>query len=221
MTNESRPYRGSDLTEFQIEVARAFFELKESAGFVVSGGAALLAAGLIARPTEDLDLFTHAPADSVTRAKESFTESARLHGWDVSVIRDYPTFCRLVVTGRDEGVLVDLAVDSPPATPPTMTILGPTLAPLELAGRKVLALFGRAEARDFADVFALAQRFGTEALLGEAAEQDTGFDRSIFAEMITTLDRFTDDEIPAPESDLREIRTFFAHWATRIAGDPH
>lgn len=62
MTNESQPYSGPDLTEFQIEVARAFFRLKESAGFVVSGGAALLAAGLIARPTEDLDLFTHAPA---------------------------------------------------------------------------------------------------------------------------------------------------------------
>lgn len=221
MTNESRPYSGADLTEFQIEVARAFFQLKESAGFVVSGGAALLAAGLIARPTEDLDLFTHAPADSVTRAKESFTESAGLHGWDVSVIRDYPTFCRLVVTGRDEEVLVDLAVDSPPATPPTMTILGPTLAPLELAGRKVLALFGRAEARDFADVFALAQRFGTEALLGEAAEQDTGFDRAIFAEMFATLDRFTDDEIPASESDLREIRIFFADWATRMVDDHH
>lgn len=37
-----------------------------------------------------------------------------------------------------------------------MTLLGPTLVPLELAGRKLLALFGRAEARDFADVYVLA-----------------------------------------------------------------
>lgn len=146
-------------------------------------------------------------------------ESAGLHDWDVSVIRDYATFCRLVVTSRHEEVLVDLAVDSPPATPPTMTILGPTLAPLDLAGRKVLALFGRAEARDFADVYTLAQRFGAEALLAQAAEQDPGFDRSVFAEMIATLDRFTDDEIPASGFDLREVRTFFAHWATQITGD--
>ncbi|MGI5220593.1 nucleotidyl transferase AbiEii/AbiGii toxin family protein [Nocardia sp. CA-290969] len=219
MTKGSRPHSATDLTKFQIEVARAFFQLKESVGFVVSGGAALLAAGLITRPTEDLDLFTHAPTDSVLPAKESFLESAGVHGWDVSVIREYPTFCRLVVLGRDEEVLVDLAVDSPPADPPTMTILGPTLAPLELAGRKVLALFGRAEARDFADVYALAERFGAEALLVQATEQDRGFSRSLFAEMIATLDRFTDDEIPAPPSDLRKIRTFFADWATQITGD--
>jgi hypothetical protein len=75
------------------------------------------------------------------------------------VIHDSPTFCRLVVIDRDNEVLVDLAVDSPPHLPPTMTLLGPTLAPLELAGRKLLALFGRAEARDFADVSVLSERF--------------------------------------------------------------
>ena len=38
-------------------------------------------------------------------------------------------------------VVFDVAIGSPPNVPPTMTILGPTLAPLELAGRKLLALF--------------------------------------------------------------------------------
>lgn len=219
MTNKDYPHDGADLTEFQIDVARAFFRLRESTGFVVSGGAALLAVGLIARPTEDLDLFTHAPTDSVASAKGSFLESADSYGWEITVIQDYPTFCRLIVTGRDEEVLVDLAVDSPPATPPTLTTLGPTLAPLELAGRKVLALFGRAEARDFADVYALAQHFGAEEILAQAAEQDRGFDRPVFAEMLATLGRFTDDEIPAPAHDIPEMRAFFSHWAAQIAGD--
>jgi len=49
------------------------------------------------------------------------------------------------IVDRDNEVLVDPAIDSPPSAPPTMTILGPRLAPLELAGRKLLALFGRAE----------------------------------------------------------------------------
>ncbi|MEU6563540.1 nucleotidyl transferase AbiEii/AbiGii toxin family protein [Nocardia nova] len=218
MTNKE-PHDGAVLTDFQIEVARAFFGSKKSAGFVVSGGAALLAAGLITRPTEDLDLFTHAPTDSVTTAKEAFLESASGHGWRITVIRDFPTFCRLIVTGVDEEVLVDLAVDSPPVTPPTMTILGPTLAPLELAGRKLLALFSRAEARDFADVYALAQRFGTEALLAQATEQDTGFDRTVLAEMLMTLHRFTDDEIPAAAANIPDLRTFFAEWAAQITRD--
>ncbi len=42
-------------------------------------------------------------------------------------------------------MLVDLAIDSPPVNTAAMTVLGPSLAPEELAGRKLLALFGRAD----------------------------------------------------------------------------
>jgi hypothetical protein len=92
--------------------------------------------------------------------------------------------------------LVDLAVDSPPHSRPTVIVLGLTVAPLELAGRKLLALFGRAEARDFADVHDLADRFGTQALIEEAQVLDGGFDLGVLAQMIDTLGRFDDDEIP-------------------------
>ena len=111
-----------ELTTFQVEVAHAIFELEASEGYVVAGGAALIASELISRPTKDPDLFTSAPVMSFP---------------------DSPTFCRLVVTDRDDEVLVDLAVDSPPHLAPTMTLLGPTLAPLELAGRKLLPRSGR------------------------------------------------------------------------------
>lgn len=50
--------RGPELTAFQTEVARLFFALPESKGFLLAGGAALLAQHLTARPTEDLDFFT-------------------------------------------------------------------------------------------------------------------------------------------------------------------
>ncbi len=49
------------LTELHVDVARVFFDLKASEGYVVAGGAGLLASGLIARPTEDLDLFASTP----------------------------------------------------------------------------------------------------------------------------------------------------------------
>ena len=47
-----------DLSAFQLEVARLFFALPASHGFLLAGGAALLAQHLTARPTEDLDFFT-------------------------------------------------------------------------------------------------------------------------------------------------------------------
>jgi len=57
-----------------------------------------------------------------------------------------------------------------------VTAAGPTLAPEELAGHKLLALFDRAAARDFADVYWLARRFGTGVLLARATQIDAGFD---------------------------------------------
>ena len=47
-----------DLTDFQLEVTRLFFSLPASKGFLLAGGAALLAQHLTTRPTEDLDFFT-------------------------------------------------------------------------------------------------------------------------------------------------------------------
>ena len=65
----------SHLTTLQVEVASLFFDLDEAAGYLVAGGAALLASDLIARPTEDLDLFTSPPATSVTVAKDAFVRA--------------------------------------------------------------------------------------------------------------------------------------------------
>lgn len=48
---------------------------------------------------------------------------------------------------------MDLAIDSPASSTPTVTIAGPSFAPDELAIRETLALFGRAEPRDFVDVY--------------------------------------------------------------------
>lgn len=210
-----------DPSEFQVSVARVFFGLNVSRQYVVAGGAGLLARELINRPTQDLDFFTHLPNDGVTEARDALIHALDERGLVATLLVDSRTFCRIYVSspgGTDpEEVLVDLAIDSPPTSPPTLTILGPTLAPLELAGRKLLALFGRAEARDFADVFVLAQRFGTAALLAEAATGDAGFDQRVLADMMRTLDRFTDEEVPLPPDSVTEARAFFKTWAAELA----
>lgn len=205
-----------NLTTSQVDVAGIFFGCKASGGYLVAGGAALVASDLIARPTEDLDLFASTPTTSVTEAKKAFLRALERRRYDVTVIQDSPTFCRMVVRRAGDEVLVDLAIDSPPNRTPTVTVLGPTLAPLELAGRKLLALFDRAEARDFADVYVLAQRFGKDALLEQAHMLDAGFDPSVLAQMIGTLGRFDDDEIPLPAADIPFAQAFFSTWASEL-----
>jgi predicted nucleotidyltransferase component of viral defense system len=167
--------------------------------FQLAGGAALLAQHLTARPTEDLDFFTSPDRGQVPAACDALETAARRRGWTAQRIHESDTFCRVVIRSADAGVLVDLAVNAPPDLPASTTPAGPAIAPEELAGHKVLALFDRAAARDFADVYVLAHRFGKAAMLARAAQIDAGFDTSVLADMIATLDRFTDAEIPMPD----------------------
>lgn len=199
------------LTDFQVVVAQMFFALPESDGFLLAGGAALAAQRLTVRPTRDLDFFTRAGRSTVSAARDAFETAVRARGWEIRRVRDGETFCRLVISG-DEDLLVDLALDSPPSRPASPSPLGPTFALEELAGRKVVALFDRAEARDFADVFALAQRYAPELLLQRAAEVDLGFDLDVFASMLGSLDRFTDADLPVGDDDTAELRAFFRRW---------
>jgi predicted nucleotidyltransferase component of viral defense system len=109
-------------------------------------------------------------------------------------------------------------VNAPPDLPASATPAGPTLAPEELAGHKLLALFDRAAARDFADVYVLARRFGKDVMVARATQIDAGFDTKVLADMIATLDRFTDDEIPlAGDSSAAELRAFYAAWHSELA----
>jgi hypothetical protein len=84
---------GPELTVFQTEVARLFFALPESKGFLLAGGAALLAQHLTARPTEDLDFFTAPERGHVPAACAALEAAARDRGWSTERIHDGDTFC--------------------------------------------------------------------------------------------------------------------------------
>lgn len=204
----------SALTGFQITVTRLFFTLPASERFLLAGGAALVAQHLSARPTQDLDFFTRQPGD-VTRARDEFEALLATQGWIVDRITDTANLCRLVIHGP-EDLLVDLAVDSPPGHPATASFVGPTFAPEELAGRKVLALFDRAAARDFVDVLALTSRYSKELLLTEASSLDAGFTAELLAAQISTLDRFTDPDLPIAAAETKRLRDFFAAWKIEL-----
>lgn len=203
------------LTPFQVQVAQLFFGLPTSAGFLLAGGAALAAQHLTARPTQDLDIFTGPGRGDLTAARDAFERAIRERSWTVRRVRDSSSFSRLVVSGP-EDLLVDLALDAPPHEPTAMSAAGPTFGLEELAGRKLIALFDRAEARDFVDVYALVSRFSKPVLVTHAAAVDGGFDHLVLADMIDTLSRFTDTELPVAQTDIAELRRFFAEWATEL-----
>jgi len=72
----------STLTPAQVKVLHLFFSLGESVGFILAGGAGLVAVGLSERPTEDIDLF--APEASVPTAGNALEIAARAQGGQLS-----------------------------------------------------------------------------------------------------------------------------------------
>ena len=196
-----RPPRG--LTALQIEVGRLFFALPTSEGYLVDGDAALAAHRLIDRSTRDLRLllvdggtdFATVTAASVQPALAGLHCEARDRGW---VAQDLPgdpdqTGATVLIEGMGQRLVATLVTGPPPTYPATLTVLGPTIAPEELAGRLVAVLARRADPDDLVDVLALARRFATDRLFALAAEADPGFDPAVLARSLAPRGEPGDD----------------------------
>lgn len=209
------------LTSLQRQVLELFFSLEESAGFVIAGGAGLVASGLTTRPTQDVDLFGSYVSTGIAIAADAFETACGSRGWAITRIHDSKTFRRLVVQVDDGEVLVDLAVDSPPLGPPTITAVGPVYPPEELAARKILALFDRAAARDFVDVHVLSKKFELDELVDLVTQLDSGFTPALLAEMLLSHRRFADSDFTELGGDAAAVRAFADTWRHNIIGrDP-
>jgi hypothetical protein len=100
--------------------------------------------------------------------------------------------------------------------------IGPVIHLDDVAGGKVEALFTRAEVRDFIDIDALLTtgRFTRERLLDLAASRDLGFDRMVFAQMLSALDLYPDSEFLAyglTEPEVHGLRSRFHDWREALA----
>ena len=207
----------TELSGFQQEIARLFFSLQSSRGFVLAGGGALLASGLSIRPTQDLDFFGSPGQVSVSLALDQFLDAIQQQNWDYELLSHANDFARVRVIGS-AVLVVDLAIDVAPRFPVAQTPVGPVFSPLELAGRKLLALFDRAEARDFVDVYVLSRKFGNQKVFDAATQIEVSLNKQILARMMNALDRFSDDELPIDHSEVGALRKYFANWAKDLDG---
>jgi hypothetical protein len=120
--------RVSGLTDFQVEFARLFFSLPASDGFLLAGASGLLAAGLTARPTQDLDFFGAPNGANIRAASEALETAAAERGWRCERVQESDTFVRLRLSGAEE-LIVDLAIDVPPGRPPAASSPRCSVAP--------------------------------------------------------------------------------------------
>jgi hypothetical protein len=147
------------LSPLQEQVAALIAALPESEGFVLAGGAAMAAHSLLDRSTRDLDYFG-GPTDAgvVQRLAASVEAAATGRGLRIERHRDAPAFVRFRVSDDRDECELDLGIDYR-ALEPAQTPYGPALDLRELGANKMLAIFDRAEARDFIDLAQLTRRF--------------------------------------------------------------
>lgn len=128
--------------------------------------------GDVDRSTRDLDFFGLSAA-AVDRLLPAVEQALAAEGLSVERVQVSPGFARLIVSEGEERTELDLATDArlfPVEVRQTVTLLSRE----ELATDKLLAVFGRAEARDFVDLMPLERDFGLERLCRLAATKDTG-----------------------------------------------
>lgn len=185
------------LTPLQARVARTVAELPEAADFALAGGGALVVLGIADRTTKDLDYFATAP-DAVERLGPVLERALVAQGLTVEARRVLPGFAQYRVADASDSTALDLSWDAR-LHPTQSTAVGEALGNDELAADKTLALYGRAEARDFVDVYRLRSHYTRPDLARLAREKDRGFDLEMFAGAIQRIDRHERRDFPTDD----------------------
>ena len=213
------------INSVQEKILENFGEVKDSDQFYLTGGTALAHFYLKHRQSNDLDFFT-----SVEEIMDPFSHQLETHlaakGFECTRQRAFHSFIELIVSWQGETTLIHLALD------PTFRF-GPAKESSEyprlkidnladIASNKLLALFGRANLRDFIDVYFLVQKehFVKKKLMEMAVRKDPGFDLYWLGVAFERIHTFRPD---APDMllllepvKLRELENFFDEWRTEI-----
>jgi Nucleotidyl transferase AbiEii toxin, Type IV TA system len=211
--------------DFHRAVAATALRAAARYGFALGGGNALIAYGLIDRPTQDVDLFTD--REHGVRAAAGAVETA-LRGAGYTVEREDSTsdladvfdgmgdgLAEWLVTGPDGAqMMLQMACFGRDRRPVTMD-LGPVLDLEDVVGWKVVALASRVEPRDYVDTAAALAQFTIEQLISFARRLDPGLENRDFADAGRQLDRMPDRVFAryglGPE-DVARLRERFTAW---------
>ena len=212
------------LDPLQDRIARTALALPQARTLALAGGGAMIVHGFVTRPTKDVDLFTEIDdheARQVVAALRRALEEQDLITHDV---QGPPLDHRFIAVDPTTGAecTVEVFADGGRLHDRVTLDIGPVLHPDDLAADKVLALWGRARPRDFFDVAALMNRYGSERLLELAEAKDSGFTAETFIDALRAITRlsnpdWTEDGIDS--DDAQRLRTKFDAWRNQLKLD--
>jgi hypothetical protein len=214
------------LGDLHREVATIALRAAARHGFALAGGCALIAHGVIDRPTEDVDLFTD-DEHGVQAAADAVEASLRAAGFEAER-EDKTGGLADLFPGMGEG-LAEWIITAPDGRrmllqmsyfdrgrQPVVMDLGPVLDLDNAIGGKVVALASRARERDYLDTAAALERgYSVGQLIGLARELDPGLTDEDFADAGRRLDHWDDEAFARYDlgpAEVARIREQFTAW---------
>jgi len=211
------------LTPFHKRILRVFASLEESRAFYFTGAMALSAYHLRHRVSADIDIFC--PEENlIPIVARKLPAAFGREGIDARVIRSFGSFWEAVLRQGTEEIRFQLAYDSPFHLAEFAEHDGVYVHSLDdLAAGKLLALFARAEERDFVDVYLLVQEKGytVDRLIELARRKDPGVDDYYLALAFEQAGRLPDRQeslrlTMLRDIDMRRVKTFFREQAVAL-----
>jgi predicted nucleotidyltransferase component of viral defense system len=146
-----------NMNDLHRRLLRDVLEVGNDLPFVITGGYAIQAHGIVERLSRDIDIATNSsiPMDILARR---LLDSLAERGWQVRVIGIEPVSARFMATDPELGQ--DCEVDILKEAfiwPPINTPYGPVLSIDDVIGTKVRALADRGYARDLIDIHAASR----------------------------------------------------------------
>lgn len=212
------------LTNLQKKILLLFSQLPDKEAFYLTGGTALSAFFLKHRRSNDLDFFTNIE-ELILPISQKLETSLKKEVLTVERSRGFHSFVELSVSSSDESTVVHFALDSPYRfEQPSYSEEIPGIkvdSLIDMAANKLLALFGRAELRDFIDIyFLLKGHFSKTDLIAKAGQKDPGFDLYWFGVAMERINDFSDDSpdlhLLTHPCAMNELKELFSHWRKDI-----
>lgn len=212
------------LTNLQKKILILFSKLKDKNAFYLTGGTALSAFLLKHRKSNDLDFFTNIE-ELISPVSQKLEVCLKNEDLGVERSRGFHSFVELSVSSKEDFTVIHFALDSPFRFEQPFDIGEiPGLkvdSLIDIATNKLLALFGRAELRDFIDVYFLTrEHYNKDELIRKAAQKDPGFDLYWLGVAMERINDFSDDSpdmyLLTRKCTAVELKEFFQNWRQDI-----
>lgn len=208
------------LTPFQQRFLTALGKNTLANHFYLTGGTALSAFYLAHRFSADLDFFTDNP-QNITSVPIELQQIASQLDAKVEFVRTYDTLIQCFLENeKGERVELDFAHDSPFRFQPTIEATNYRIQLdnlVDIATNKLSALFGRAEPKDFVDVYFICQEWmGFDELFTLTQEKHLGMSNYWMAVALRRVQNVTLLPRMIKPVTIEQLHDFFLPIAQRL-----